>query len=150
MNGDRSEAEIRIERAFNALAPHLDVECPRDLSERVRHAVCAETRRQRTFGRLRAASPWLAAAAAALLVLGLRLPFVVESPPLEQYAAGHPDAFLEEWAEAGAEAGERLTMLIDQTWWPDDALSTDPDESAEEALYAFDETFEALQEAVGA
>ncbi|RMF73121.1 MAG: hypothetical protein D6744_16005 [Planctomycetota bacterium] len=154
MSDDLNQLERSVQRELAELAPVLDTALPDpDALARVRGVVRAEAVRirRRAVWRRRVAGS-LAAAAALLLAVGLRLP----SPPtgvdpLELvYADADPVELLEEWVDANYESSERFSALYNQTWCLTELDSDVDDADIESSLDDLERSFESFESLLGA
>lgn len=154
MGSDFDPRERETEREFTELALRLPGLSPqRACLERVKAAVDEEARRLRVRRRrLVALRPWVAAAAAVLLAVGLDPPGGSDSTGLPPDPARNPDAILADWVDALGESGEQFARLLDESWLSIglgfgpggdvDNEGPDPLDSLEESLESFERMLE--------
>ena len=153
MNAEFRQRERELDRQLAAIAPHLDAPAPgEECIAHLRQAVDQEAQR---LGRRRKllvrARPWLGAAAALLLAVGLSLPTETgtHAPPVA--AGDNPDEAFTNWVDALGESGEQFTRLLDDNWLlnasgtdgGENGEVVDPFDSLEESLQAFERMTEA-------
>jgi hypothetical protein len=153
MSADVDRQEREIERQLAELAPHLSAPAVPDACRaRVQAAVGAEARwlraRERRFVALR---PWLAAAAAVALAVGLGLPGETERTGLVFNPNENPEAILADWVDALGDSGDRFARLLEVDWLAEGFDATGEDgNSGEDALDSLEESLESLERMIEA
>ena len=140
--------EREVDRELADLATHLDSPTPRpERIAAIKNAVDVEARRlRRRQQRIVALRPWIGAAAAVLLTVGLSLPFgpTAYRPLLAPDES--PEVAFGDWADALDETGRRFTSLLGDDWLlkasgpggDEDGHMGDPLDSLEESLESFE------------
>ncbi len=143
---ERQQREIDqqlAELAGQLRAPALRSQCLADIKLAVGVEARRLQRRQRRFVVLR---PWLGAAAALLLTVGLSLPRDSAPSRLVFDLGDNPDAVFADWVDALGESGQQFTMLFEDDWLFEDfgpggeenGDAGDPFDSLEESLESFE------------
>jgi hypothetical protein len=152
VNAQFEQYEREVERGLADLATRLDQPAPNaEQIAALKRVVVAEARRlgrrQRRITRLR---PWLGAAAAVLLTVGLSLPF--GSTPREVVVAtDHLDVVFSDWLDALDESGQQFTSLLGDDWLLETRGSgADEDGSLGDPLGSLEESLESFERIIGA
>ena len=153
MSDEIKTLEMKVAKEFSEAAAVLDVPPPDpQVVARTRAAVRDEALRirRRSVWRHRAAS-WVAAAAAILLAVGVRLPAPPAVDPLERaFAAADPVVLLDEWIDANYESNERFSALYNQTWWLSEIESEFDEAEIQSSLDDVEASFESFESILGA
>jgi hypothetical protein len=147
MDRQLEQHEREIDRQLAGLAPRLDGPAPRrERIAAIKDAIDVEARRlRRRERRIVTLRPWIGAAAALLLTVGLSLPFGPRGYQAPLAADEDPAVAFGNWVAALAETGERFAVLFDDDWYlgaeasdgEENADVADPFDSLEESLESF-------------
>jgi hypothetical protein len=141
---DWQSQQPELDRQLADLAPRLAGPAPRpEHLATIRNAVAAEARR---LHRLAALRPWIGAAAAVLLTVGLSLPFGTGTRYPAALRDASPEAVFNDWVAALDDSGRQFAGLLESDWLlaPADSGAeengdgSDPLESLEESLQSFE------------
>ncbi len=142
-----------VDRRLADLAEHLGAPAPRrERIAAIKDAIDVEARRlRRREGRIVALRPWIGAAAALLLTVGLSLPFGPGGYQALLAADENPEVAFGNWVAALDETGERFARLFDDDWClgadgPNGQENTDVGDS----LDSLEESLESFERIVGA
>lgn len=153
MNADVNRQEREIERQLAELTPHLNAPAPSEAClARVRAAVGVETRRLRARARwFVALRPWMAAAAAVALAVGLGLPGGADRTGSVFDPDESLDAILGDWVAALDDSGDRFARLLEVDWLAEGFDSTGEDSNTgEDALDSLEESLESFERMIEA
>lgn len=146
MDRQFEQYERDVDRELAALAEQLDGPALSAARvDAVKNAVDAEARRlQRRRRRVAALRPWIGAAAALALTVGLNLPFGSATPRILLQSAGNPELAFNDWVNALDESGQQFTSLLGDDWLlettgtGENGGNGDPLDSLEESLESFE------------
>jgi len=142
-----------VDRRLAELAEHLGAPAPRrEHIAAIKDAIDAEARRlrrrERRIVRLR---PWIGAAAAVLLTVGLSVPLGPRAYQALLAADEDPAVAFGNWVAALDETGERFTMLFGDDWYLGaDGANGQENTDVGDSLDSLEESLESFERIVGA
>jgi hypothetical protein len=153
MDPQFEQHERELDRQLADLAPHLDAPVPRSgLIAQVKSAVDAEARRlRRRNRRIVALRPWIGAAAAVLLTVGLSLPIGSDGHRVPFNLGPSSAIAFNDWVDALDETGQRFTALLGDEWLFETPGSGDNQgNGAGDPLDSLEESLESFERIIGA
>ena len=153
MDRQLEQNEREVDRQLGDLAEHLDAPGPRpERIAAITNAVDVEARRlRRRQRRIVALRPWISAAAAVLLSIGLSLPFASTARQALLGPDERPEVALDDWFDALNESGREFTRLLGDDWLLEAPASGD-DENGDtgDPLDSLKESLESFERIIGA
>jgi hypothetical protein len=153
MEGQFEQQEREVDRRIADLATLLDGPLPRpEHIAAVKNAVDREARRlRRRQRRLVGLRPWIGAAAAVALAVGLSLPFDSATRPALLAPYENPAVAFNDWVNALDESGRQFTSLLGDNWLLE-ASGSGGDENGDvgEPLDSLKESLESFEIIIGA
>ena len=118
MDAKSEQHEREVDRELADLATHLDGPAPPPgRIAAIKNVVDAEARRlQRRQRRIVALRPWIGAAAAVALTVGLSLPFGSATRSVLLALDANPEVAFSDWVQALDESGRQFTSLLGDEW----------------------------------
>lgn len=145
--------EREIDRQIADLARQIDAPAPRrERIAAIKDVVDAEARRLRgRERRLISLRPWIGAAAALLLLVGLSLPFGSSGRRMWSVPDADPEAAFSDWVRAFDETDERFTALFDDGWYLNvNSATRDANAEVRDSLDSLQESLESFESIIGA
>lgn len=151
MTADMEHLERDVERQFAELGRLLDATPSAGAVERVKSAVDSELARLHRRDRLASVlRPWVGAAAAVLLAVGLATPRAAHPTDSLLALSDNPEQAFSGWVKALDESGEQFAALLDDDWILDAYGAFGDDDGADiDPLDSLEESFESLERMIG-